>query len=141
MVKKGEKVFFGWILLLSITVFFVQILLLFFREDTAIFNQTYQEGRGEIGSLKKTASLSLETLQSEPGVYVMVNGEKRGNFYNKKITISVQENSFVFVDTEGVNHPVSVEITGISDFINRENLAVKWEGCGKKFLVGQILFQ
>ena len=141
MVKKGEMVFFGWVILLLLTVFSVQILFLFPEQSSVFLNQSAQEGGREGKPPRMTALISFESRQSEPGVFLTVNGKRRENFYNKKITISVQENSIIVLDAQGVNHPVRVEITGVSDFVNRKNLRMKWEGKGKKILIGQILFQ
>ncbi len=129
------------VLLLLGAVVLAQMFLL--RPDTrSVFtNADLFEGAAGLSVAERTAQLTLETDRPEPGVFLLVNGKKLQSFYNKKITISVQEYSLIQIKKEGVDHTVTVAVTGLSDFIERKNLNVKVEGKEEIFYIGRILFQ
>lgn len=87
------------------------------------------------------AQITLETELPEPGVMLLVNGAERESFSNKIVTASVTEYSLIEVSCEEVNHPVTVAVTGIPDYVNRSCLTQKASGFQKKILIGRILFQ
>ncbi|MBE7043528.1 MAG: hypothetical protein E7399_08610 [Ruminococcaceae bacterium] len=141
MEKRGEKIFVSVIFLLIGAVVLAQLFLI--RPDTrSVFtNADLFEGTANLSTTKRKAWITLETERQEPGLFVLVNGKKQESFFNKKITISVQEHSMIQVIKEGVNHPVTVEITGISDFVKRRNLNLRVGGEENIFYIGRILFQ
>ena len=141
MKKSGEQIAKSGILLLMGAVILAQMFLL--RPDTrSVFtNADLFEGAPGISVAERRAQLTLETDRPEPGVFVLVNGKKQQSFYNKKITISVQEYSLIQIKKEGVDHAVTVVVTGVSDFVERKNLNLKVGGKEKNFCIGRILFQ
>lgn len=141
MKKNGEGIFVSIILLLMGAVVLAQLFLI--RPDTrSVFTDAdFFEGTENLNVTQKKAWITLETERPEPGLFVLVNGKKQESFFNKKITISVQEHSLIQVLKEGVNHPVTVEITGISGFVKRQNLNLKVGGAENIFYIGRILFQ
>ncbi len=141
MKKSGEQIAVSGILLLLGAVVLAQLFLL--RPDTrSVFTDAdLFEGAPGLTVTERRAQLTLETDRQEPGVWVLINGKKQQSFYNKKITISVQEHSLIQIKAEGVNHAVSVAVTGISDFVERKNLNLKVEGEENIFTIGRILFQ
>lgn len=141
MNKSGEQIVVGVILLLLGAVVLAQLFLL--RPDTrSVFtNADLFEGVPGLTAAERRAQLTLETDRPEPGIFVLVNGKKEQNFYNKKITICVQEHSLIQIKKEGVDHAVTVAVTAISDFVERKNLNVKVGGKEKNFCIGRILFQ
>ena len=141
MGKREEKLTLSLIFLLFCTVLLAQLFLL--RPDTRpIFTDAdLFEGTPGLNTAEKTGFLTLETKREEPGVFVLINGIKTQSFLNKQITIWVQEHSLIEVETVGVNHAVTVEITGFSDFINSHPLNKKVTGKDDIFFIGRILFQ
>ncbi len=141
MKKSGEQIAKSGILLLMGAVILAQMFLL--RPDTrSVFtNADLFEGAPGISVTERRAQLTLETDRPEPGVFVLVNGKKQQSFYNKKITISVQEYSLVQIKKEGIDHAVTVAVTGVSDFVERKNLNLKVGGKENNFCIGRILFQ
>lgn len=130
----------GLILLLA-AVAVTQLFLL--RPDTrAIFtNDVPQNEGGGLRAANRQAVITLETEQPEPGVFVVVNGVKKQSFIQKKVTIQVPEHSLIQISAEGVNHGISVAVTGLSDYVVRRNLNLNVEGEKNIFFIGRILFQ
>lgn len=130
----------GLILLLA-AVAVTQLFLL--RPDTrAIFtDDAPQKEGGGLCEANRQAVITLETEQPEPGVFVVVNGVKKQSFIQKKVTIQVPEHSLIQISAEGVNHGISVAVTGLSDYVVRRNLNLKAEGEKNIFFIGRILFQ
>lgn len=141
MKKKGEKIAVCAVFLLLGAVVVSQIFLRLTGVESAFGDLKVQRRDNTWNTAEKKAQLVLETDRPEPGVFVLVNGRKKENFFNKKITISVPEYSLIQVSAEGVEHAVRLEVTRISDFVKCENLNLKAVLFGKKFCVGRILFQ
>lgn len=137
----GEQIGMSITVLLLGAVVLAQTFLL--RPDTrSVFTDADRyEGVPVLTVSEKRAQLTLETDRPEPGVFVLINGKKQQSFYNKKITICVQEHSLIQIEKEGVSHAVTVAVTGISDFVKRQNLNLKVEGDAPYFCIGRILFQ
>lgn len=98
-----------------------------------------QSSKNSAGILQTpVVTLQLKSYSSLPLAQVLVNGETRGKFHDRYVTVFVQEGDILEVDGTRYNKPFEIEVLDVSRSLASPVTGKKIKVEGNKGLVGKV---